>query len=976
MDPSPAAAILVAKAKQRDIRRMNPKELVSELSRVVKGEVRFDEASRALYATDASNYRQAPIGLVVPRDIEDVVNAIAVCRKFEVPVLARGSGTSLAGQCCNAAVIFDFSRNLTGILEINPSEKFARVQPGVILDDLRRFTRMENLTFGPDPATHNRCTFGGMIGNNACGVHSMTAGKTAENVEELEILTYDGLRMRVGRTSEENLEKIIREGGRRGEIYSRLKGLRDRYAQQIRAHYPSLPRRVSGYNLDELLPEKGFHVARALVGTEGTCVTILEAQIKLIHEPEARVLLALGFRDIYEAADAVPFVLSCKPSGLEGLDENFIQNMKKTGLHASEIEMLPPGQGWLLAEFAGESGGEAEAAAAKLMKAFQAQEYCPGMALFKDPAQQKKIWSVRESSFGATVFVPGVPDTFSGFEDSSVPPEKLGAYLRDLAKLYQKFGYYAVTYGHFGDGCIHSRISFDLKTDPGIRRYREFLEEATDLVIRYGGSFSGEHGDGQTWGEFLPKMYGQELVEAFREFKSIWDPQGKMNPGKIVDSYGATKNLRLKNYPVIDTPKLHFQFGRDSGNFTRATERCIGIGKCLQKEEGTMCPSYMATGEEEHSTRGRAHLLHEMMRGEVVRGGFQDEGVKHSLDLCLACKACKTECPVGVDMATYKAEFLSHYYEKKARPLSAYAFGYISRWARLGSLLPPLANFVTQNHTLGAAVKKILGIAPDRRLPPLAGQRFVSWFRRRKLKNPKGPKILLWPDTFNNYFYPEVLIAATEVLEHLGYRILLPQKPLCCGRPLYDYGMLDEARVFLKQTMISLKSVLKKGIPIIGLEPSCVAVFRDELKNLFGGDGLAGALTRQSFLLSEFLARYPESMKNFHLSGKAIVQGHCHQKALIGMENEKKVLEFLGPDFDILDAGCCGMAGAFGFEKDHYDLSLKIGERVLLPRVREAASDTLILADGFSCREQIRQTTGRPALHLAQVLQRAIKDSP
>ncbi len=953
---------------------MKLKDLIAELSRVVKGEVRFDEASRALYATDASNYRQAPIGLVVPQDIEDVVNAVAVCRKFEAPVLARGSGTSLAGQCCNAAVIFDFSRKLTGILEINSAEKFARVQPGVILDDLRCLTRPENLTFGPAPSTHNRCTFGGMIGNNACGVHSVTAGKTAENVEELEILTYDGLRMRVGRTSGEELEKIIREGGRRGEIYSRLKGLRDRYSRQILAKYPPLPRRVSGYNLDELLPGKGFHVARALVGTEGTCVTILEAKVKLIEDPKARVLWVLGFHDIYEAADAVPFVLSHKPAGLEGLDENFIQNMKKAGLHIPEIEMLPPGNGWLLVEFSGKSIPEAEEAAAKLGRAFEASGKGPAMRLFKDPEQQKKIWSVRESSFGATVFVSGVPDTFSGFEDSAVPPEKLGAYLRDLGKLYQKFGYFAVTYGHFGDGCIHSRISFDLKTGPGILRYREFLEEATDLVIRYGGSFSGEHGDGQTWGEFLPKMYGSEIVEAFREFKSIWDPQGKMNPGKIVDSYGATENLRLKAYPVIAVPKLHFQFAGDGGNFARTTERCIGIGKCLKKDEGAMCPSYMATGEEEHSTRGRAHLLHEMMRGEVIQGGFQDEGVKHSLDLCLACKACKTECPVGVDMATYKAEFLSHYYEKKPRPLSAYAFGFVSRWARLGSLMPPLANFVTQNQRLGGTVKKILGIAPGRRLPPLAGRSFVSWFRKRKIKNPQGAKILLWPDTFNNYFYPEVAIAATEVLEHLGYRVLLPSKPLCCGRPLYDYGMLDQARVFLKRTMISLKDVLKKGIPIIGLEPSCVAVFRDELKNLFGGDGLAQALAGQSFLLSEFLARYPESMKTLNLPGKAIVQGHCHQKALMGMENEEKVLRSLGPEFEILDAGCCGMAGAFGFEKEHYDISLKIGERVLLPRVREAASGTFILADGFSCREQIRQTTGRQALHLAQVLRMAIKE--
>lgn len=946
----------------------------AELSAAVKGEVRFDDASRALYAADASNYRQVPIGLVVPEGIEDVLKAIAVCQKFGVPILARGAGTSLAGQCCNAAVVFDFSRNLTRILEINTSEKFARVEPGVILDQLRRLTRTDRLTFGPDPATHSRCTFGGMIGNNACGVHSVKAGKTVENIEELEILTYDGLRMRVGPTPEAELAKILREGGRRGEIYSRLKALRDRYEELIRTKYPHLPRRVSGYNLDELLPERGFHVARALVGTEGTCVTVLEAKVKLIHDPPARALLVMGFADIYEAADAVPFVLSHHPIGLEGLDEHFIQNMKKANLHPAEIDMLPQGKGWLLAEFGGETAGEAEAAAVKLMKAFHADASRPAMRLFNDPGQQKKIWSVRESSFGATVFVPGTPDTFSGFEDSAVAPEKLGGYLRDLEKLYQKFGYYAVTYGHFGDGCIHSRISFDLKTRSGISSYRKFLDEATDLVVHYGGSFSGEHGDGQTWGEFLPKMYGRELVEAFREFKSIWDPQGKMNPGKGVDSYGVTEHLRLKTYSTISQPALHFQFPPEGGNFARTTERCIGIGKCLKKDEGTMCPSYMATGEEEHSTRGRAHLLHEMMRGEVVKGGFQDEGVKHSLDLCLACKACKSECPVGVDMATYKAEFLSHYYSKKRRPLSAMAFGWIHQWARLGSFTPSFANGILQNPVLSGALKKVIGIAPERQIPQIAGRSFVSWFRKREVKNPGGPKILLWPDTFNNYFHPEVAVAATEVLEHLGYRVTVPSKPLCCGRPFYDYGMLGEAKDFLKDIMVSLKREIIKGIPIVGLEPSCIAVFRDELTNLFASDETAQALARQSFLFGEFLARYSENMKAFRFQGKALVHGHCHQKALIGMGSEKKILRGLGADFEILDAGCCGMAGAFGFEKEHYELSLQIGERVLLPRVREAAPDTLVLADGFSCREQIGQAAGRQALHLAQVLRMTIKE--
>ena len=969
---------------------------------VASGEVQFDPGTRAVYSTDASNYRQIPLGAVLPRNKDEVLQTFSICRKYGAPILMRGAGTSLAGQCCNVAVVLDTSKYLDQILAIDLENKTARVEPGVVLDELRKAVHSHNLTFGPDPATHNRCTFGGMIGNNACGVHSVMAGKTVDNVEELEIVTYDGLRMNVGKTSERELERIIREGGRRGEIYGKLKKIRDQYAGLIRSRFPRIPRRVSGYNLDQLLPENGFDVARALVGTEGTCVAILEAKVKLVFNPPSRALLVLGYPDFFCAGDAVKTILHYQPIGLEGMDEHFIRNMKKKGMHREEIAMLPEGKGWLLVEFGGATQEEATARARRLMGNLGKAQDPPEMSLFTDPVAQKRVWAVRESTFGASVFVPGEKDTYAGFEDSAVPPEKLGDYLRDLQKLFHKYEYDAVIYGHLGDGCIHSRISFDLRTDPGIKKYRTFLEEAADLVVRYGGSFSGEHGDGQTWGELLPKMFGPELVQAFREFKSAWDPEGKMNPGKVVDTYGADQNLRLKAYRTIPQLEMHFQFGEGNGNFARTTERCIGIGKCLKKDEGAMCPSFMATHEEKHSTRGRARLLHEMMRAEVIQGGWRDEHVKEALDLCLACKACKTECPVNVDMATYKAEFLSHYYQGRPRPLRAYLFGLIPWGLQIAGLAPQAANFLTQSPQISSWLKRIAGIAPERKIPRIARENFRKWFRKRlanslplfserggrgwgetrpipppslPLQKPGGgtgtSEVLLWPDTFNNFFYPENLVAAVEVLEFLGYQVLLPPQTLCCGRPLYDFGMLDTAKQFLKKILRTLRPYLERKIPIVGLEPSCVAVFRDELLDLFPDNEEARSLSRQTYLLSEFLEIYCANNLP-QISGKAVVHGHCHQKALMGMGSTERVLSKLGVDFEILDAGCCGMAGAFGFEKEHYSVSLEIARQRLIPAIQKCGQDTLILSDGFSCSEQILHLTGRSPLHLAQLLHQAI----
>jgi FAD/FMN-containing dehydrogenase/Fe-S oxidoreductase len=964
----------------RDV-EVDARALAADLRRRIHGEVRFDDGSRALYSTDASNYRQVPIGVVVPRSVEDVVETVATCRRHGAPFLSRGGGTSLAGQCTNVAVVTDFSKYMHHVLEIDPVRRLARVQPGTVLDDLRDQAERHGLTFGPDPASHNRCTLGGMIGNNSCGVHSVMAGKTVDNVAELDVLTYDGLRLKVGPTSDEELARLIHGGGRRGEIYARLKALRDRYADRIRERFPRIPRRVSGYNLDQLLPENGFDVARALVGSEGTCVTVLQAIVHLVPSPPVRTLLVLGYPDVYSAADQVMEVLAHGPVGLEGIDEVLVEAVRTKGLHPHGLSLLPPGRGWLLVEFGGETRAEAEGRARGLIAALGKSGTAPSARLFGDREEQKRIWKVRESGLGATARVPGRKDSWEGWEDSAVAPEKLGLYLRALRGLYDKYGYRGALYGHFGQGCVHTRIDFDLTTAAGIAKVRAFVHEAAELVVSLGGSLSGEHGDGQARAELLPLMFGEEIVGAFREFKSIWDPLWKMNPGKVVDPYRMDENLRLGpgNHPA-HPPRLatHFKFpGDDEGSFARAALRCVGVGDCRKEHTGTMCPSYRVTREEKDSTRGRARLLFEMLTGDPLREGWRDEHVKESLDLCLSCKACKGECPVQVDMATYKAEFLSHYYKRRLRPRSAYAFGLAHAWVRRAGRAPALANLLARAPGLSALAKAAAGMARERQIPSFAPRTFKAWFAAREPRNEGKPRVILWPDTWNDHFHPETAEAAVEVLEAAGWQVVVPRQALCCGRPLYDYGMLGRAKRQLREILDALKGEIAAGTPVVGLEPSCVSVFRDELGGLFPDDPDARRLAGQTFLLSEFLVQKAGGWQPPALRRQAVVHGHCHHKALFRMDAEEAVLDRLGLDFQVLDSGCCGMAGSFGFEAgERYDVSEKLGERVLLPAVRAAAAATLIVADGFSCREQIAQGTERRALHLAQVLQMALREGP
>jgi FAD/FMN-containing dehydrogenase/Fe-S oxidoreductase len=954
--------------------RIDRRALKRALGESVKGEVRFDLGTRAIYSHDSSNYRQPPLGVVIPRDAEDVVAAVAACHAHGAPVLARGCATSLAGQTANVAVVLDTSKYMREILEVDPERRIARVQPGVIRDQLAELTEQKyNLTFAPDTSTHEYATFGGMIGNDSCGVHSVMAGRTADNLEELEIVTYDGLRMRVGPTSEEELERIVAAGGRRGEIYAQMRDLPDRSAQLVRERYPDIPRRVSGYNLDELLPEKGFNVARALVGSEGTLVTILEATVRLVHSPPCRSLLVLGYPSVFEAADHVPEILEYGPTGLEGLDRCLVQDMEGKGQHTGEIPMLPDGDGWLLVEFGGETKAESDEKAEECMARLRKDKHAPTMRLFDDRAEEDRLWEVREAGLGATAYIPGTRDSWEGWEDAAVPPERLGDYLRRFRDLLDKHGYRTALYGHFGDGCTHCRITFDLTSAGGIRQWRTFLDEAADLVVEFGGSISGEHGDGQSKAELLPKMYGPELVGAFEEFKRIWDPGNRMNPHKVVDPYPIVSNMKLGSGYAPPQPKTHFAFGEDGGSFAHAALRCVGAGKCRNADTGTMCPSFSVTKDEEHTTRGRARILYEMLEGTTITDGFRSEDVKEALDLCLSCKGCKGDCPVSVDMATYKSEFLSHHYKRRLRPLPAYTIGLIMFHARAAARAPRLVNFLTHAPGISRLVKRAGGISPAREVPRFARQTFMDWFAGRGAVNPHADPVLLFPDTFNNFLHPETMKAATEVIEDAGFRVVVPERQLCCGRPLYDYGMLDTAKRFWRRNLDTLAPYIREGVPLVGIEPSCVTAFRDELPGLMGADEDAKRLSLQALTLAELLQEHAKDWDAPRLDRKALIHGHCHQEAVMGMSAEKELYERLGLDFEVLDSGCCGLAGSFGFEKDHDGISREIADQRLLPMLREAPENTLLIADGFSCKTQIEQLTDYRPLHTAQVIKLAME---
>lgn len=787
--------------------------------------------------------------------------------------------------------------------------------------------------------------------------------------------------MRVGATSEIELERIIRQGGRRGEIYAAMKRLRDRYAPVIRERFPKIPRRVSGYNIDDLLPERGFNVARALVGSEGTLVTILEATVELIPAPKACALVVLGFPSVCDGGDWVPRIMEFGPVALEAIDEKLIENMRKKHEKVESLKFLPEGKGFLLVEFAGDSQLEADARAEVFLAAMKAIPGGPTTKMYLEMEQEQKLWDIREGGLGATARVPGKKDTWPGWEDSAVPPEKVGDYLRGMRKLFDEYGYDAALYGHIGQGCVHTRIPFDLSTREGVDKYRSFVARATDLCVSMGGVPSGEHGDGQSRGELLLKTFGPEIMDAFREFKTIWDPEWKMNPGKVIDARPITSDLRVgPNYNPLPAPTF-FQYPEDEGSFARATTRCVGVGKCRRTEGGTMCPSYMVTHEEKHSTRGRARLLFEMLQGDPIEDKWKSEAVKEALDLCLACKGCKGDCPLNVDMATYKAEFLAHYYESKPRPIAAYSMGLIQKWARLAMRMPGLVNLATQTPGIRELFKEAGGIHPKRSVPPFAPETFQQWFKKRKSSAPVSvpapdKRVVLWPDTFNNHFHTETAKSATRVLEKAGFSVEVPLGFVCCGRPLYDYGMLKEAQSYLLRVLDRMRPLIRAGVPIVVLEPSCASTFKDELHALFPHDQDASRMKELVFTIDEFLMKKAPDFEIPKLHRKALLHGHCHQKSILDFKCEKELLSKMEMDVTAPDTGCCGMAGSFGFENDDekYDVSMKCGERVLFPKIREASDETILISDGFSCRTQIEQGSKRKGLHIAQVLDLALKN--
>lgn len=950
-----------------------------QLAERLQGELDFSDAGLALYTSDASNYRQVPLGIVYPRSIDDICTTNEICHRHQLPLLMRGGGTSQNGQCVNTAIILDCSRHLNRVLEVDELSQTARVEPGVICDQLKAEAEKSGLTFGPDPGTHSRCTLGGMIGNNSCGPHSMQAGKTVENIEALEILTYDGARFWVGETSEEELNDIIAGNDRRAEIYHELKAIRDEYAGLIREKYPAIKRRVSGYNLDQLLPENGFNVARALVGSEGTCVSILQARTHLIKKPKQVQLLVLGFTDIYLAGDTVPKILPFKPIAMEGLDWGIVGGLLERKLKQDEIALLPQGKAWLIIEL---SADTVEGLTDLCQRFRQDMEVLADVSSYKevDASDAARVWSIRELGVSATSMSlnPDEVDPVVGWEDTAVDPHQLGAYLREFQALVDQYQYKTTLYGHFGDGCIHARITFDTRSTKGISQWRGFSEEISRLVLKYGGSLSGEHGDGQAKAEFLPLMFGPELMKAFGRFKAVWDSTNKMNPGKLVHPYRMDDNLRYgpdyKRPEVLTT----LSFPNDQGGFGRALERCIGMGKCRSKTT-PMCPSYQATGEERFSTRGRAHLLHEMLRGEVIKDGWDNKDIEYSLAHCLSCKACKSDCPTQVDIASYKAEFMSKHYANRRRPLSHFLFGRIGEILPILARFPRLVNLCSQNLFTKKILSSVLGLRQDASLPPVSGKPFGHWAKRNChyemddfywFGNKEQPAVILWLDTFNNYYAPHVLEAGLRSLVKSGFRVGVPSRRFCCGRPLYEHGFLAQAKRQLKEILDQFYPKLPDTCEVIVLEPSCLSVFKDELLNLMNSDPRAHDLSTRMTTLIDFLSHhniYPKQKL-----GNAILHLHCHHKSLLVETRDRAWLSDCFDELHEPEPGCCGMAGSFGLKEKTGNVSDFLFRRHLKPSIEESNSETILLANGISCREQIARHSGRSALHPAEIIEQCL----
>ncbi|MFB8176200.1 FAD-binding and (Fe-S)-binding domain-containing protein [Streptomyces sp. NPDC055966] len=961
-------------------------DLAEALRRSVRGEVGFDVTSRALVTMDASNYRRVPLGVVAPRDADDVAAVLAVCRARGVPVVARGGGTSIAGQATGTGVVLDFTRHMNRLLELDPGERTAVVQPGLVLDRLQEAAAPHGLRFGPDPSTHSRCTLGGMIGNNSCGSHSVAWGTTADSVRELSVVTARGQFLRPGR-----------------DWAGAPDGLRELAAGEparLRTGFPDLPRRISGYALDALLPEKGADVARSFCGSEGTLGILTEAVVRLVQAPRARALAVLGYGDESAAAEAAAGLLPLGPLTVEGMAADLVRSAAG----------LPKGGAWLFVETGGESAGEARARAEQIVRAADVVD----ALVVTDAGAQRALWRVREDASGTATRLPDGSEAWPGWEDCAVPPARLGAYLRDFRALLSAHGLRGTPYGHFGDGCIHVRIDFDLLTEAGVARFRRFSEELADLVVEHGGSLSGEHGDGQARAELLPRMYGAETVRLFERAKALWDPDDLLNPGMLVRPAPLDTNLRFSVLPGRPVD-VEFGYPADGGDFRAAVRRCVGVAKCrtaTASGPAVMCPSFRATGEEEHSTRGRARLLHEMLAGELVTDGWQSAEVRDALDLCLSCKGCRSDCPVGVDMATYKAEFLHHHYAGRRRPAAHHSMGRLPEWLRWAARTRTarLLNALASLRPFAAVGKRLGGIAAERDIPRLATRTFTGWWRTRRAASaprsapepapesaPAGKLVVLWPDTFTEHLSPAVGRAAVRVLEAAGLRVALPPTLLpreaalgtgrsrsalalltarrarvCCGLTYVSTGQLDRARAVLRRTLDLMEPVLRARVPVVVLEPSCAAALRTDLPELLPDDPRAAELSAAVLTFAEALERHAPHWTPPAVDRPVAGQTHCHQHAVLGDSPDRRLREAAGLTGE-LSGGCCGLAGNFGFEKGHFEVSKACAEDQLLPSLRAAPEEALVLADGFSCRTQLAQLAGVRGRHLAEVLAEALE---
>jgi FAD/FMN-containing dehydrogenase/Fe-S oxidoreductase len=940
---------------------VEPREqVVRALGRSVRGRVAGDVATRAAYATDASNYRHVPAVVVFPADAADVATVLAAARAHGLPVTCRGGGTSVGGQACGDGIVLDLSTSMNRLLDLDPRARTARVEPGLVLDRLQAAAAPHGLSFGPDPSTRSRCTLGGMIGNNACGAHSVAWGTTADNVVDLDLLLADGTRL-----------DLVSTVDTAGPLAAPVRELVQRHLGTIRTGLPRLRRRTSGFNLDALLPERGGSLAGALVGTEGTCAVVLGATVRLVQAPAARALAVLGYPDQFAAADAAPDLLPLHPLAVEGVDAALVAAHRSVRGPSPATDRLPAGAGWLYCEVGGPDAGAARQRAQELAAAAGV----PALVV-TDPAEQRAFWRLREEGAGLATRLPDGTEAYPGWEDAAVPPQRLGGYLREFAALLDRYGRRGVYYGHFGEGCIHVRLDFDLRSGPGVRAFRAFLTDAADLVVAYGGSLSGEHGDGQARGELLARMYPPEVLRAHADFKHIFDPGRLLNPGNVVEPRPLDADLRwAPRRPAVSTVDTAFSYPRDGGSLPAALRRCVGVGTCRSDGAAVMCPSWRATRDERHSTRGRARVLMEMMHGEVVRDGWRSEEVREVLDLCLSCKGCRSDCPVEVDMATYKAEFLYQHYRGRVRPAAHYSMGWLPLLARAAGLVPaaPL-NAALRHPGVSRLVRRVGGVAPERALPVLAPTPLTRWWRGRPASRSGGRRVLLWPDTFTRSFAPQVGRAAVAVLAAAGYAVELPARWACCGLTWVSTGQLGMARRMMRRTARLLAPYAEAGVPVVGLEPSCTAALRVDLPELVPAAAGSTATVRT---LAELLAGTGADLGWLParaLAGRqAVGQLHCHQRSVLSVRPDAVLLDRLGLAARLLD-GCCGLAGNFGFERGHYAVSQAVGEDRLYPALR-AAPDALVLADGFSCRTQIWQGTGRPAWHLAEVLAMALGDA-